>query len=170
MFEALAGLGAMLLLVGYAFAADPVAQCNQTKDQQAVIAGCTAIIASPAEDATRAVAYINRAIAYARAGKLRAAVADLSASMALDSANPLAYYDRGRAYLDLGRLDAAVADFDRTIELDPSFALAYHNRGLVREKQGRKNEAISDFRAALQHDPSLTAAARHLQQLERSPR
>lgn len=166
MAKALAGLGTILLLTSHALASDPVAQCNQTKDRQATIAGCTAIIASSAEDGSRAVAYINRAIAYAKSGKVRAAIADLSASIALDSANPLAFYDRGLAYLELGRPDAAAADFDRTIALDPSFALAYYNRGLVRESRGQYKEAISDFRAALERDPSLSAAARHLQQLE----
>jgi tetratricopeptide (TPR) repeat protein len=69
--------------------ADPTEDCNQLRDRNLQLRGCTGYIqlgkGSPENLAT---AYLNRANIYAQRAKFERAFADYSAALALDPNNP----------------------------------------------------------------------------------
>ena len=127
-----------VLLFGAGLAhAGPAEDCNQLRNPERQLRGCTAYIklgnGAPENLAT---AYLNRANVYAQRSKYPQAFADYDAALALDANNPLIVYNRGNAYFDTHQFERAVADFSRAVALDAGFALAYLNRGLAHEQLG----------------------------------
>ncbi len=104
------------------------------------------------------IAYINRAMAYEDAGRLKEALADYDRALELNSGYAPLYNNRGLVLNSLGRYQEAITDFTRAIELDPRYADAYSNRGLALEHLGRYGAAVADFKAAVGLDPQLGAA------------
>ncbi|MBO0741073.1 MAG: tetratricopeptide repeat protein [Hyphomicrobiaceae bacterium] len=156
------------LLFGASLAhADPAEDCNQLRNGDLQLRGCTAYIrlgkGSPENLAT---AYLNRANIYAQRAKYDFAFADYSAALALDPSNPLIPYNRGNAYFDRQQYERAVGDFSRAIELDASFALAYFNRGLAQERLGDNAAAAKDYRRAVALDATVVKAQRRLERLQ----
>jgi tetratricopeptide (TPR) repeat protein len=156
------------LLFGASLAyAGPAEDCNQLRDGDLQLRGCTAYIrlgkGSPENLAT---AYLNRANVYAQRTKYDLAFADYSAALALDPSNPLILYNRGNAYFDRQQYERAIRDFSRAIELDQSFALAYFNRGLAQERLGDNAAAAMDYRRAVALDPTAIKAQRRLERLQ----
>jgi tetratricopeptide (TPR) repeat protein len=147
--------------------AGPADDCNQLRDGDLQLRGCTAYIrlgkGSPENLAT---AYLNRANVYAQRTKYNLAFADYGAALALDPGNPLIPYNRGNAYFDRREYQRAIRDFSRAIELDASFALAYFNRGLAQERLGDNAAAAEDYRHALALDPTAVKAQRGLERLQ----
>jgi len=156
-----AGFGASLAHAG------PAEDCNQLRDSDLQLRGCTAYIrlgkGSPENLAT---AYLNRANVYAQRTKYELAFADYGAALALDPSNPLIPYNRGNAYFDRRQFERAIGDFSRAIELDQSFALAYFNRGLAQERLGDNAAAAQDYRHAVALDPTAVKAQRRLERLQ----
>ena len=140
-------------------------ECNYSARPARQVEACSRVIAVIEDQQTKALALMNRGIAYARQGKLREAMRDLNDSVELDPSNPLGFYNRGNLLYDVKRYGQARADVGRAIELDSSFALALLNRGMAAEKLGALDDAVSDLRAALAADPKLTAATRGLKRL-----
>jgi tetratricopeptide (TPR) repeat protein len=161
-----------VLLVGASLAggsahAGPADDCNQVRNPERQLRGCTAYIKLGKGDPQNlATAYLNRANVYAQRAKYERAFADFDAAMALDDKNPLIPYNRGNAYFDIGQYKLAVADFTRAIELDDRFALAYFNRGLAKEQLGDTVAAAEDYRRALAIDPTAVNAQKRLQALQ----
>ena len=156
------------LLLGASLAhASPAEDCNQLRDVDRQLRGCTAYIrlgkGSPENLAT---AYLNRANVYAQRTKYDLAFADYSAALVLDPSNPLIPYNRGNAYFDTRQYERAIADFSRAIVLDGSFALAYFNRGLAQEELGDTAAATENYRRALALDPTAAKAQRRLERLQ----
>ena len=157
-----------LLLVGgglaYGAAAD---DCNQVRDLDLQLRGCTAYI-KEAKGAPEnlATAYLNRANVHAQRTKYDRAFADYNSAIALDPQNPLIPYNRGNAYFDTKQYERAKVDFSRAILLDPRFALAYLNRGLTHERLGDSAAAAADYRHALDIDPTVASARERLQGLQ----
>src|SRR5499427_8377141 len=147
--------------------AGTVEDCNQLRDRDLQLRGCTAYIrlgkGSPENLAT---AYLNRANIYAQRTKYDLAFADYSAALVLDPSNPLIPYNRGNAYFDRKEYERAIGDFSRAIELDGSFALAYFNRGLAQERLGDNAAAADDYRRALALDATAVKAQRRLKRLQ----
>jgi tetratricopeptide (TPR) repeat protein len=164
--RSLATLGALLLGASLSHAG-PADDCNQVRDLNRQLRGCTAFIeqgrASPENLAT---AHLNRANIRARRRKYALAFADYASAIALDPRNPLISYNRGNAYLDARRYELAVADYSRAIELDAGFALAYLNRGIAHEKRRNMRAAAEDYGRALAIDPKSGAAKRRLKRLQ----
>ncbi|HKD58569.1 MAG TPA: tetratricopeptide repeat protein [Hyphomicrobiaceae bacterium] len=147
--------------------AGPAEDCNQLRDHDLQLRGCTAYIrlgtGSPENLAT---AYLNRANIYAQRTKYDLAFADYSAALALDPTNPLIPYNRGNVFFDRQEYERAIGDFSRAIELDGSFALAYFNRGLAQERLGDNAAAVADYRRTLALDATQIKAQRRLERLQ----
>jgi tetratricopeptide (TPR) repeat protein len=147
--------------------AGPAEDCNQLRDRDLQLRGCTAYIqldkGSPENLAT---AYLNRANIYAQRTKYELAFADYSAALSLDPNNSLILYNRGNAYFDQQQYERAIGDFSRAIELDGSFALAYFNRGLAQERLGDNAAAAADYRRTLALDATAVKAQRRLERLQ----
>ena len=147
--------------------AGPAEDCNQLRNLDLQLRGCTAYIRlGKGSSENLATAYLNRANINAQRTKYERAFADYSAALALDPSNPLIPYNRGNAYFDRRQYERAIADFSRAIELDGSFALAYFNRGLAQEQLGDTAAAAEDYRHALALDPTSAKAQRHLERLQ----
>jgi tetratricopeptide (TPR) repeat protein len=163
--RSLATLGALLLGASLSHAG-PAEDCNQVRDLNRQLRGCTAFIkqgnATPENLAT---AHLNRANIYARRRKYALAFADYASAVTLDPRNPLISYNRGNVYLDARRYELAVADYSRALELDADFALAYLNRGIARERRGDARAAAEDYRKAFAINPALSATQRRLKRL-----
>jgi len=147
--------------------AGPAEDCNQLRDRDLQLRGCTAYIqldkGSPENLAT---AYLNRANIYAQRTKYELAFADYSAALSLDPNNFLILYNRGNAYFDQQQYERAIGDFSRAIELDGFFALAYFNRGLAQERLGDNAAAAADYRRAVALDATQIKAQRRLKRLQ----
>ena len=156
------------LLLGTSLAhAGAAEDCNQVRDPDRQLRGCTAYIRhGKGAPENLATAYLNRANVYAQRAKYDRAFADYAAALALDPENPLIAYNRGNAYLDTRQYERAVADFSRAVELDARFSLAYFNRGLAREGLGDTAAAADDYRRVLTLDPAATKARKRLERLQ----
>jgi tetratricopeptide (TPR) repeat protein len=156
------------LLLGTSLAhAGAAEDCNQVRDPDRQLRGCTAYIRlGKGAPENLATAYLNRANVYAQRAKYDRAFADYSAALALDAGNPLIAYNRGNAYFDTRQYERAIADFARAIELDERFALAYFNRGLAREGLGDAAAAADDYRRTLDLDPGVANAKKRLERLQ----
>jgi tetratricopeptide (TPR) repeat protein len=155
--------GVVILLAGLlgttAAHAGAIEDCNQSRDLDRQLRGCTAYIQQALGGAANlATAHLNRANAHAQRGKLALALADYGAAMSLEPKNPLAPYNRGNTYFDIGNYNRAIADYTLAIELDGDFVLAYLNRGLAHERRGDAMAALADYRSALRLDPSVQLA------------
>jgi tetratricopeptide (TPR) repeat protein len=136
--------------------ASPIDDCNQVRNLDRQLRGCTAYIKSGAGTAENtAVAHLNRANVYARRGKLDLALTDYAAALRLDPKNPLIPYNRGNAYFDSKQYQLAIADYTQAVDLDANFALAYYNRGLAWERLGNPTAAAGDYQRALTLDPMV---------------
>jgi tetratricopeptide (TPR) repeat protein len=157
-------LAAPLTIAGiWAAYAGAIDDCNQVRNPDRQLRGCSAYIKSGAAEAQNlATAFLNRANVYAQRGQYAKAFADYERALQLDPGNPLVPYNLGNAYLDSGRPDRAAKAFTQAISLDQAFALAYLNRGIARERLGDKAGAIEDFRQVLELDPTAERARRHL--------
>jgi tetratricopeptide (TPR) repeat protein len=112
--------------------ADRYSDCDQTKDLDRSIRGCTQVIERGEQESrkNRAVAYNNRGLAYYKKGEHDRAIADFTESIALDPNDAEAYYNRGVVYGAKGEFDRAIADYDEVIALNPKNASAYSPRWL----------------------------------------
>jgi len=158
---------AVLLLGAGVAHAGAAEDCNQLRDPDRQLRGCTAYIRlGKGAPENLATAYLNRANVYAQRSKYARALADYDAALALDGQNPLITYNRGNVYFDSRQYERAIADFSRAAELDTSFALAFLNRGLAREQLGDTAAAADDYRRALALDPAATTARKRLERLQ----
>src|SRR5262244_3841706 len=116
---------AFLVVAAGAAHAGPAEDCNQLRDMDLQLRGCTAYIRlGKGAPENLATAYLNRANVYAQRTKYELAFADYSTALSLDPSNPLIPYNRGNAYFDRQQYERAIGDFSMAIELDENFALA----------------------------------------------
>ncbi len=158
---------------------DQYSDCNQEKDPDLRIRGCTQVIERGTRESleNRSFAYNNRGGAYADKGEFDRAIADYTKAIGLYPNDAIAYNNRGSAYYRKGEFDRAIADYTKAIKLDPKYAIAitpvyadaYNNRGVTYEKKGDEEQAIADFRKALAIDPSHQDAKKGLRRLGVTP-
>ena len=150
---------------------DQYSDCNQEKDLDRQIRGCTSIIERGKRESKsiRAGAYTNRGTAYQEKGEVDRAIADYTKAIALDPNDATAYNNRGFAYYRKGESDRAIADYTKAIALEPKRARAYFSRGLAYKTRGDKEKAIADLRKALEIDPSYQYAKDGLKRLGVTP-
>jgi len=129
-----------------------------------MIQACTRIIQGAGSVRERAIASINRAIAFkSRAGtgstsRLRSdfdsAAEDFDEAVHLDPKFAFARYARGSEQL-FHDLDAALADFNEAMRLDPNYALAYQGRARAFSLKDDYDRAGADYNSAIRLDPTL---------------
>ncbi len=103
------------------------------------------------------VAWLNRGLAQAEAGRHEAAIADFDRALQLNPRSDLAWNNRGGCHAYLGRWQQALADFDRAVEAGPKGDYLI-NRGLAKQKMGDPAGAIADFSAAIEGDAANVRA------------
>jgi len=101
-------------------------------------------------DPRNALAYVNRGHAYADAGEMDMALADLNASQRLAPEFPNIYNDRGFIYFKRGEYNKALNEFNRSIALDPRFQLGYLNRAILWGRMREFEKAVQDLTTAIE--------------------
>jgi tetratricopeptide (TPR) repeat protein len=126
--------------------ADMVEDCNQDRDQDLTISGCTAVIRSGQYSGKNLViAYYNRGNAYRRLGDPARAIEDLDEALRLEPGDASAYNNRAWTLYLLGRNAEALWDADRSLLLRPGNAAIIDTRAHVLAALGRRNEALGEF-------------------------
>lgn len=146
-----------------AASADPIADCNQSKDPELRIKACTELIArsdkrSRKVQEQRALTYRRRGSAYLRTGKPSKAVADYTEAIGLKPGYALAYYERGQALLALGKRQQALADYNEALRHNPRYAPVYMTRGYVKLISGDVDGAIADYSRLIELEPKNAVA------------
>lgn len=153
------GLAALVLATpGLAQRAAPdkaLQDCMHLPDPDQNITDCTTVIERGDRETARhrAIAHLNRAIAYLQKGDGERGLADLNAAIALEPGFVGAYYNRALYYHRAGEFERAKADYGKAVQLDPSMINAYGNRGGIHYLQGDFDAALKDFETALQLAP-----------------
>ena len=93
--------------------ADRYSDCNQTKNLDRRIRGCTQVIKRGKQETikNRSYAYNNRGNAYRSKKDYDRAIADYSQAIKLNPKYASAYNGRGNAYDDMGQYDRAITNF-----------------------------------------------------------
>jgi tetratricopeptide (TPR) repeat protein len=124
----------VLVLLGAISAfADVLDDCDQAKDPDLSIKGCTIIIDAGRKSAP--FAFNNRGVAYKAKGDYERAIADFSKAIEIDPNYVTAYTNRALTYKDKGEYQLAIADFSKAIELDPKNACTFTERSPLRQRQ-----------------------------------
>ncbi|MGB7486357.1 MAG: tetratricopeptide repeat protein [Phormidesmis sp.] len=98
--------------------------------------------------ANSAAAYRHRAQARAKAGQVRAAIADYTAAL---TTTPTAHalYHRGKLYAAVGENSKALADFDEAIARSPDYGQAYCDRAQWRFQMHNLTGTLADIDQAV---------------------
>ena len=124
--------------------------CNQDRDRDRRISGCTAVIDSGQwQGKDLAWAYSNRGVAYGNLGDPARAIEDYGQALRLDPDLAAAYNNRAWALYLLGRNTEALGDVDRSLSLNPGNAYVIDTRAHVLAALGRRNEALGEFERAM---------------------
>lgn len=97
----------------------------------------------------KAIAFANRAAAYALLGDYGRSIQDSDEAIRLKPDFSDAWSNRGSAWQDAGDLDKALADLDKAVELDPRRSATRYNRGSVHLKRADFRRAVADFDEAI---------------------
>ena len=157
------GRAVILVLVCFLSVADTGAhtsawrQCLTDTTVKSIEACTSIIILDPRNDG----AFVNRGIAYRRAGDLRHAIGDYSEAIRLNPKAADAFNNRGNAYRELADSGHALQDYDEAIRLNPRYAHAYNNRGIIFLELGTPGRAVEDFDRAISENPSYANAYRN---------
>jgi tetratricopeptide (TPR) repeat protein len=126
-----------------------------SSDQDAIIAGCTALIQAGRESTASLVgAHSRRGSAYMRKSDYDRAIQDYDDAIRLNPNDASAYDDRGNAYFYKGDYDRAIQNYDDAIRLNPNDASAYTGRGGANFVKGERDRAIQDFNEAIRLNPN----------------
>lgn len=97
--------------------------------------------------------FLNRGLAWGRAGDRERAVADFEQAIRRDPKNSHAYFNRGVIASQDDEFSVAIRDFNRAIEIEPTYAEAHNNRGVAYEAQGERALARADYDRAIELRP-----------------
>src|SRR5262245_2303690 len=111
---------AALVLISTAASADHKGDCQDGKDHDLRIKGCSALIQRNPNDV---LAYHNRGDAYGLKGEVDRAISDYNKAIELNPNYAPAYTSRGRAYTSKGDYTRAVADVTKASELTANGAV-----------------------------------------------
>ncbi len=127
----------MKRLLGFALAlalcatgawADDIADCNQIKNVDLRISGCSKLINSKRlNKKDTANAYGNRGTAYGKKGEFDRAIADFGRAIKLNPKDADAYNNRGLAYENKGDREQVIVNYRKALEIDPSHQAAKNN-------------------------------------------
>ncbi len=128
-----------------------VADCNQERDRELRISGCTVVIGSGRwQGKELAWAYFNRGTAYIDLGRHAQAIEDYGRVLRLDPGEAGAYNGRAWSLYLMGRNAEALGDVDRALSLDSGDVRAIDTRAHVLAALGRQSEALAEFERAMQ--------------------
>jgi tetratricopeptide (TPR) repeat protein len=152
-------LAALCLVVGVLLAnganADPdIAACDNVKDLDARVAGCTRLLARknlPAK--SQAIPYLQRAQGHVRLQQFDRALQDYNASLKRDPNFAIAYAERAIVYNQIGDPDHALQSANQAIRLDPNYILAYAARGNALSQKGQLDQAVDALNKSILLDP-----------------
>ncbi len=105
-----------------------------------------------------AMAYYDRALAYAKKRDFDKAVADYTEAIRLKPDLAEAYWGRGNVFEKQRDHLRAIGDYDRAIRLKPDLAGAYESRGNAYDNKGDHDRAIVDYDEAIRLNPYLVGA------------
>jgi lipoprotein NlpI len=129
--------------------------CQQMRDLDRGIAGCTKVAEDPSATAhDRAIAFFNRGIALYAKNDDDHAIADWTQAIKLVPNYSHAYNNRAKAYVAKTDYDHAIADYSEAIKLDPNHMLSYKGRGIAYYLSGAPDKAQADFQKAADLDPA----------------
>ena len=97
--------------------ADAAADCNQDRDNDLSIRGCTELLKRNPRNAT---AYYNRGTAHLGNGQVDTAIRDFTKAIEIDAKFAKAYFNRAAARTKLGDATRAAADRARALQLAPT--------------------------------------------------
>ncbi len=147
-----------VMLGASAALATPLSDCNQDKDDDRRIRGCTELIRQDPNHSQLAEIYFYRSIALAHKGDTAHALEDLTQAIRLDPKDAGAYYNRGTINANRKELDLALGDFSEAIKLRPSHSPSFNNRGLVYSDKKDLDLALADYTEAIRLDPKNATA------------
>lgn len=101
---------------------------------------------------TRAVAYHNRATAYATQKKYKKAINDYTAALKLRPKSVTSLVARASAYNELGQYDKALSDVTKSISIRPTNVHSYDLRSSVYFGKGMLRNALADISQAIALD------------------
>jgi CHAT domain-containing protein/Tfp pilus assembly protein PilF len=131
-----------------------IRDCSQTNDPVRAITGCSALLQGDfVSPRFKAMALVNRGIAFTATGDREKALADFDEAIGADPSFFHAYYSRGLALVSGGQQNLAFADFEAAIRINPGFSDSYNNRGFLYWKfKGDIDHALADFNTAIALD------------------
>ncbi len=142
--------------------ADAITDCNQFRNLDLRVRGCTEVINSKASTPEqKSVAYRYRGLARANAGARDQAFADLSEAIKLNGTDAAAYIGRAHVRLVRGETDAALADFSAALGLAPQSTAGLTGRGHAYVIKGLTDLAIADLTEAIRLAPKSASAYNH---------
>jgi arylsulfatase A-like enzyme/Tfp pilus assembly protein PilF len=115
------------------------------------LADAVGALGLPGRERDDAVAWHERAVALAQAGRVKDAEASEREALSLNPLLPEPHNHMGVLLARQGRAQAALAHFDTAASLDPNNARAWNNRANALRALGRRDEA----RAAYEHAMAL---------------
>ncbi len=131
-----------------------IKDCDQERDPDRRIAGCTMLIKSGTLSARQqSFAYNSRGNAWRDKDDNERAIPDYDEAIRLNPSYAHPYLGRGNANRELGEFDRALADYNEAIRLDPRDPYIYHGRANVWVDRGEFDRAIADETEALNLDP-----------------
>lgn len=150
---------AAVLVLALPARAGVVDDCNQDRDPDRRISGCTAVIRSgDYSGKDLAAAYTNRGNAYDDLGEYNRAIDDYTEALRIEPGYASAYNNRGVSYDNLGDYTRAIENYDQALRYDPGHVNAYYNRGNAYDDLGEYRRAILDYSKALRLDPNYASA------------
>ena len=161
-FSLVACVGLVVLCSVGPVRADAIADCNQGRNLELRVRGCTEVIGSAAATPEqKGVAYRHRGLARASAGARDQAIADLNEAIRLNGSDVAAYTGRAHVQLARGENDAAIADFSAAIVLSPRSTTALTGRGHAYVVKGLPDLAIADLTEVIRLSPRSASAYNH---------
>ena len=102
--------------------------------------------------------FLNRGLAWGRAGDEQRAIDDFGEAIRRDRKNARAYFNRGVLHAEAGRPTAALKDFNAALEIDPNYPEALNNRGVAHDALGKPEKARADYDRAIELRPRYPGA------------
>lgn len=134
--------------------ADAFGDCNQNKDLERRINGCTTVLGQKKlTKKNRAIAHYFRGLAYHMSRKEDLAYKDYSAAIKHGTKNYSVYFNRALIFTRHAKSDLAIKDFTKAIELNPKYENAYHERGSLYFDTLKYKLAIADFTKYIELKP-----------------
>jgi tetratricopeptide (TPR) repeat protein len=152
---ALAGAAGLMSTDASAYSKAAVSACQRASedgDGRRTIAECGNLINAPGVPAAeKAMALVNRCIAYYYQDDDERAIEDCTAALQLVPNDARAFEYRGRSYNARYQYDDAMRDYDRAIELDPVDSDLRIIRGFAHYNRGNLDAALQDYEQAVKN-------------------